>query len=647
MIFRTLSLISFFFLLNATLLADINHLIPKPQHLNYLNQPVFHLNRNLSLSGDGVDIHAVTQLCALPQFFNKDESKKASLHIEILPSLPKTFDYQLAGFPNESYNLRISKDSIRIQALTETGIIRAAQTLTQLAQNASAIPALEITDYPAFKVRGFMHDVGRSFISVDQLKTQLLLLSHFKVNVFHWHLTENQAWRFEVKKFPQLTADSTMTRLPGRYYTQEQCRNLEKFAAQLGITIIPEVDMPGHSEAFKRAMGFDMQTDEGVQSLKIILQELAESFPLAPYIHIGGDEQTISYPYFLETMAAHLHALNKRVIFWNPIRNVKITPQLGCDMTQMWSTAGKLIPGLPNIDCRYNYINHFDVFADIIGIYNSTIYYEQRGNPEIAGEITALWNDRNLKSEEDIIKQNNFYANVIASAERAWKGGGYNYIEQGGTALFPGTPEFADFADFERRFLFHKANTLKNQPVPYIRQTDLRWKISLPDTSFVVAGAAVHLRHYWHPIVPALVKNPSFSQKATATMFIHSARRQNVHALIEFQNYSRSERDLPPYPNAWDRKGSKIFLNDKEILPPVWENTLESVSNEDFLLNENFTARKPTPISLKKGWNKVEIHLPYEKTEGIRLNKWMFTFVPCTPDGNSALDGLIFSSWLP
>ena len=117
-------------------------------------------------------------------------SEKAQAAVRVrLDSTLDTFDYPLEGFPSEGYRLRISPQSIDITAATPVGVIRAAQTLRQLAQG-SATPRLEcltITDFPAFKVRGFMHDVGRSFIPIDDLRRQIDLLSRFKVNVFHWH----------------------------------------------------------------------------------------------------------------------------------------------------------------------------------------------------------------------------------------------------------------------------------------------------------------------------------------------------------------------------------------------------------------------------------------------------------------------------
>ena len=181
-----------------------------------------------------------------------------------------TFDYPLAGFGNEGYRLDISPNKITITVAEPVGVVRAAQTLRQLALGTEGSPqveALTMTDFPAFKVRGVMHDVGRSFINIEELKRQINLLAQFKVNVFHWHLTENQAWRFEIKAFPQLTSATSMTRFPGKFYTQAECRELEEYAYERGVTIIPEIDMPGHSQAFVRAMGHDMQTEQGMQGI--------------------------------------------------------------------------------------------------------------------------------------------------------------------------------------------------------------------------------------------------------------------------------------------------------------------------------------------------------------------------------------------
>ena len=155
--------------------------------------------------------------------------------------------------------------------------------------------------------------------------------------------------------------------------------------------------MPGHSDVFTKAMGFDMQSTNGRATLKTILNEVAATFTKAPYIHIGGDEVAIQSG-FLEEMSSYVrNTLKRKVVLWNPLMNKSITNDIA-DMTQMWSTKGTAVSGMPNIDCRYNYTNHFDVYADLVGIYKSCIYYAQRGNEEIAGTISATWNDTKTKS---------------------------------------------------------------------------------------------------------------------------------------------------------------------------------------------------------------------------------------------------------
>jgi hypothetical protein len=126
---------------------------------------------------------------------------------------------------------------------------------------------------------------------------------------------------------------------------------------------------------------------------------------------------------------------------------------------------------------------------------------------------------------------------------------------------------------------------------------------------------------------------------------VYSPEAQQAGLYVGFQNYSRSENDLPPPQGQWDYNGSRIWLNNDEIMPPVWENTHTVRSSEIPLRNENWEARPPVPVSLEKGWNKVLIKLPvgaFSRPE-VRLVKWMFTAVFVTPDGRNALDDIIYS----
>ena len=646
-------------------------LLPKPKILQE-NGDRFRMCRPVQLT----DPSGCTLLASLFR-----TSGKASATVKVClvdDAILGTFDYALACCPNGRYKISVTTDAITVTAASRTGVIRAAQTLMQLlaATDGAYIPGVEITDYPAFKLRGFMHDVGRSFISFDELKKQIDLLARFKVNVFHWHLTDNQGFRFESMYYPQLNSPASMTRFSGRYYTQAQCTELETYAAERGLIVIPEIDMPGHSAAFTTAMGYTMQSEQGRIALKQLLTELAAAFPLAPYIHMGADEAGTTVSFVNEMSQYIKETLSRHCIVWNPISGVSISsaalPYI--DMTEMWSTAGRKISGIPNIDCRYNYVNHFDVFADLVGIYKSNIYYAQQGSNELAGAITALWNDRKTPTEQDIICQNNLYANVLATAERGWMGGGSQYIEAGGTTLPESGTEYDEFADWERRFLYYKDMWLSAESIPYVKQTDVYWLITdaFPNngnsaavfppetvredvfpTAFTfdgqtygsrrVTGAGIYLRHTWGAIVPAFFSNPQLNTTAYAWTYVYSPKAQTCGALIEFQNYGRSENDCAPDMGKWDRKGSRVWLNDEEIMPPVWTNADRSINAETELRNENFAARRPVRVRLRKGWNKVLLKLPYVAVPGVRLNKWMFTFVLTRLDGRKALDGIVYS----
>lgn len=627
--------------------ARVPHLLPRPQQLVEKTGA-----GRFVLSGE-VQLSDPTH-CRLLQRFLEEQGcvvmpaasgrgRQKRVEVRLVNEISGSHDYRLDGYENEAYRLDVSETAITIEAVAPTGVIRAAQTLQQLAegyQQLAAVEAVEITDWPAFKLRGFMHDTGRSFIPLDDLKRQLLLLSRFKVNTFHWHLTENQAWRFEVKSYPQLTSAASMTRHAGLYYTQEQCRELEEYAHELGITVIPEIDMPGHGAAFERAMGFSMQTPEGRSVLKTVLAELAGAFPLAPYVHIGTDETPITMPDLIPTMTRWIHALGRKVVVWNP---TNANPS-DADMVQLWGSAGKMVKGRPNIDCRYNYLNHFDAFADVAAIYLSNIYYARQGSEDLAGEVACVWNDHVLPTPDDILRQNAFYPAVIAAASRAWQGGGEQYIEEGGVALsrlqsLPnGQAQFDDFADWEERFIFHKSHALKGEPLVYVKQSHVNWRITYKDKTYPATGAGIYLRHTWGDIVPAVLPKPDYGDAAYAYTQVFSPDSQKVGALIEFQNYSRSEQDSVPEYGRWDLKGSRVWLNGVEVLAPIWHNHGQRVDNETPLADENMTARKPVILHLEKGWNTVYIELPWVPTPGIRLNKWMFTFVFTDPEGQRALD---------
>lgn len=224
--------------------AAVEHLMPKP-HLVILNQGnAFALNRTVRLT-DPTNCELLQETLAEIGLVSSKDAP-ATVTATVVDSIPGSFNHNVAGYPDEAYRLEITPRAINIQVLTPVGTIRAAQTLAQLALDAPhGLQGVTIVDWPAFKVRGFMHDIGRSFLSMDEIKEQIDLLSRFKINTFHWHLTDYTGWRLEIKAFPQFTGPKAITRFPGKYYTQQDARELQDYAAKRGMTVIPEIDMPG------------------------------------------------------------------------------------------------------------------------------------------------------------------------------------------------------------------------------------------------------------------------------------------------------------------------------------------------------------------------------------------------------------------
>ncbi len=599
----------------------------------------------------GISANHPSSLLPLPQKYQFNGKKSSG---ELTVEEKYVSQIEGAKFQEEAYHLLITKKGILLEATTPKGMYWGRQTLEQLKTTKNKkiyLPQCEITDWPAFRIRGFMHDVGRSFIPVEELKREISLLSRYKINVFHWHLTENQAWRLECKKYPQLNAPENMEREKGKYYTLEEARQLVEFSKQHQVLLIPEIDMPGHSAAFERTFKTDMQSEKGTQILKDIIDEVCATFDV-PYLHIGTDEVQFTNPDFVPMMVKYIRDKGKKVISYNPGWNYKPGE---IDMTQLWSYRGKAQKGIPAIDCRYHYANHFDTYADLVAMFNSRIYNQPEGSDDLAGCIVAFWNDRYIDNTPQLLAENNFYPYMLTLAERAWRGGGNCYFDGKGTLLWEDEPEqLAAFKEFEDRLLWQKNTWLKEVPFPYVRQTQSEWQITdaFPNGGDLnkvfppeekedsvyqyegktyktrkIIGNGIYLRHVWGTLVPGFYANPQENHTAYATRWIYSPKERKTKLALEFQNYSRSESDLAPRQGTWDYKCSRAWLNGQEIMPPVWKNTNTERSNEITLKNENYMSRPAIDITLKKGWNKLMLKLPVGKfsSKETRLVKWMFT----------------------
>ncbi|MEO9803974.1 MAG: family 20 glycosylhydrolase [Reichenbachiella sp.] len=301
------------------------NITPKPQNL-VVNEGMFSLDNTTSfIVTDNKELKSVAnfftskikQSTGYELIVTNDNQDRNFISISLNPEL---------ALNEEGYTLESTSEGVFIEGTTAKGVFYGLNTLMQLlpAEIESQskidhiswqIPAVSITDEPRFPWRGFHLDVCRHFISVDQVKKHLDLLSIFKINKFHWHLTEDQGWRIEIKKYPKLTSvGGTRTEADGSvhsgFYTQEQIKEVVAYAAERYIDVIPEIEMPGHALAALSAYP-NLSCNEGTYTPRIIwgvetdvfcagkdevfafLEDVIEEIvPLFPYqyYHLGGDE---------------------------------------------------------------------------------------------------------------------------------------------------------------------------------------------------------------------------------------------------------------------------------------------------------------------------------------------------------------------
>ncbi len=290
-----------------------------------------------------------------------------------------------SGIAKEGYEIAVSKKQIQLSASTVAGLFYAIQTLRQLLPSAIEsetkqndiiwnIPALTIKDHPRFEWRGMMLDCCRHFMEKDFVKRYIDLLAYHKMNKFHWHLTEDQGWRIEIKKYPELTAHGAWRieddgSVYGGFYTQDDIREIVAYAQSKHIDVIPEIELPGHSVAAVSTFPYLSCTGDSIpvnnrwgvhkdvycagkettfEFLQNVMDEVVELFPYE-YIHIGGDEspkfrwencnncqnrikeeglkdEHELQSYFITRMEKYLNAKGRRIIGWDEILEGGLAP---------------------------------------------------------------------------------------------------------------------------------------------------------------------------------------------------------------------------------------------------------------------------------------------------------------------------------
>lgn len=395
----------------------------------------------------------------------------------------------------EGYMLKVTDDQVKIASNSETGLFYGIQSLLQLLPgevlagkktfnlSGVALEGLEIVDQPKYPWRSFMLDSGRQYQTPEFIKRYLDYLAMLKMNVFHWHLTEGQGWRVEIKKYPKLTEiGSKVASGPQQqgFYSQEEIKDIVAYARQRHIQVVPEIDVPGHAEAALMAYPemtcfrkqpksltsysttlFCAGREKTYQFLQNVLDEVCELFP-SDYIHLGGDEALKKewdqcpycqkkieeegledsqdlQKYFSASLAQYLKTKGKKAIFWGDIiyEDGTTLPDNVVVHWWNWKRHGKL--ALDNavrrgheVICntnRYTYLNFpltpWENYQENRTFDLKTVYEE---NPSdltdphelVIGMGSCLWTDRNVQEH---MTDRRIFPRIYALSEQMWSSG--------------------------------------------------------------------------------------------------------------------------------------------------------------------------------------------------------------------------------
>lgn len=537
--------------------------------------------------------------------------------------------------PEEGYTIEIKGKKAILKARSEQGLVWAEATLKQLRDSEGNVPDVKITDYPAFPIRGFMHDTGRNFRPVEMLKREIELFSSYKLNVFHWHLTDNPAWRIESRCYPQLNDPKYCPagRNPGMFYTYDDIREVIRHAKRHGVTVIPELDIPGHSQYFVTIFGVQMDSEKGMRILDDLFEEFLAEIPAedCPYIHIGSDEvrRKMDDPEgFVRHYEEMLARDGRTPIVWNP--GIKPSPTTIC---QIWGegnvdTTEEEDGRNPYLDSYMGYLNHGNLISNMRTHFLHQMCSVDKADKHALGGILCLWNDIRQESPEQIFPVNGMPVAMLPFAERSWVGGS-GYSQQ-------------DLVDFEKKIAYHRDNMLSDWDIRWVENSHIPWMVTVPkalgadieEMEWVPAwGGSVNLYSV------GMENGVKFSNemKAWLKTEIYSDRDREIRAWVSFETPSRSTRRSAGIgeQGKWET-GGRITVNGKEVLPPTaWKEpgmyayhfstySYPDIQNLPWTDEQLFWMREPARIKLVKGWNTILMEAPL-------LYKTPFWFVSFTP----------------
>jgi hexosaminidase len=485
----------------------------------------------------------------------------------------------------DAYQLIISEKSISIIAKKNTGIFYGIQTLIQLTKlnnnkDASTLmyPCLSINDWPEFAHRGMLLDCCRHFFEVKTIKKYIDLLAFYKMNVLHWHLTEDQGWRIAIDSYPKLNSigswrkDSSETY--GGFYTKKEIKEIVSYAQEQHVEIIPEIELPGHSQAAVAAYPnlsctgdqVNVANDWGVFKeiycagndsvflfLEKVLDEVIELFP-SKYIHIGGDEapkkrwqdcqkcqQRIKTEnlkdehelqrYFIERVANKLRIKNKTIIGWDEIleggtiEGAVVQSWRGFDGGISAIKKGNKAIMSPTSHCYFDY----DIkTTDLYKVYNFNPIPENLTEKErklIIGGECNLWSERIL-NEKDLDQKT--FPRILAMSEVLWT-----------------YPPIRDSSSIEKRVNSHN-NILGNMGVNYgisVEPVSLKIinKSNLLKVKIIPGEPSLTFKYGWDTdsIMKDVNQNLTLQINRSGIMSIQGFKNQKPYGKIHKQEFSK------------------------------------------------------------------------------------------------------------
>lgn len=472
------SLTALLFTMNLTAQINKINIIPKPHEINTL-EGNFTFNTSTKIISDdrarNIAEYFVDEITSLYGIKLNIEKSSVGESINIIElRLSKLYHSD----SKEAYHLNITKDKILITANEPNGIFYGIQSLRQLLpvendlnnKKELSVPAVDIKDYPRFVHRGLNLDCCRHFMEKDFVKRYIDLLAYHKMNVLHWHLTEDQAWRIEIKKYPELTEIGAFRKYDdgtvyGGYYTQSDIKEVVDYAASRFITVIPEIELPGHSTAAIATYPhlsctggpFDVGTlwgvykdiycagnEETFKFLEDVFTEVIDLFP-STYIHIGGDEapkdrwkecpkcqQRIKdegladehelQSYFVTRIERFLNSKGRQIIGWDEILEGGLAP--GATVQSWRGTKGAIEAAKMGHDVIVSPTSHcyFDYPIETTDV--PKVYSFDPVPPELDAEEVkhVLGTEANMWTEyapQEVI-DHRLFPRIVALSEVAW-----------------------------------------------------------------------------------------------------------------------------------------------------------------------------------------------------------------------------------